>query len=132
MCAVAASQPAASTTAREVRDDASSAGGSVSAQGWDVEQDLVDQLSNHGLNANGAASASRAASIDSRTTASVHDAKGWESEDDWGEDEPPQRKPLPRTTPSLPDGTPLLAWMSGLSEIAFNLCFLACFLAAAG
>lgn len=111
VCAVAVGQPVASTAAREVRDDASSVGGSVSAQGWDVEQDLVDQLSNHGLTANGAASASRAASIDSRTTASVHDAKGWESEDDWGEDDPPQRKPPPRAAPSMPDGAPLLAQM---------------------
>lgn len=51
----------ASTSTRDAqeRDDASSAGGSASAQGWDVEQDLVDHLSNHGLTANGGASASR-------------------------------------------------------------------------
>jgi hypothetical protein len=51
----------ASSSTREIqegRDDASSAAGSASAQGWDVEQDLVDQLSNHGLNANGGGGAS--------------------------------------------------------------------------
>jgi hypothetical protein len=85
--------------AQDGRDDASSATGSASAPGWDVDQDLADQLSNQGINGG-----SRAASIDSRTTASAQDIKGWESEDDWNDDDPPPRKLPTRPAPSIPDG----------------------------
>lgn len=70
---------------REDTDAASASGG-----GWDAAEDLADQLSNHGING-----ASRAASIDSRAT-SYQEAKAWQSDDDWGDDDPP---PQPRARP---------------------------------
>ena len=74
------------------RDDTDAA--SASGGGWDAADDLADQLSNHGINGT-----SRAASIDSRAT-SYQEAKAWQSDDDWGEDEVPQPKPRERLQPA--------------------------------
>lgn len=68
---------------------------SVSGAGWDTEDDLTEQLSHHTLNG----ISSRAASIDSRST-SVQEAKGWGSDDDWGDQEQPQPKLSQKVFPS--------------------------------
>lgn len=78
-----------------LREDTKAA--SISGNGWDSADDLADQLSSHGING-----ASRAASMDSRAT-SYQEAKAWQSDDDWGDDEPPPA-PRPKQTPISSEG----------------------------
>ena len=72
---------------------------SIIGSGWDDADDLTDQLSNHGLNGG----ASRATSLDSRAT-SFQEAKAWQSDDDWGEDEALPPQPKPRQSPAPSEG----------------------------